>query len=139
MISNKKKAVIHIAKTQTGMTDDEYRGLLGRFGVASSKDLDSAKFELVMKHFEKLGFKRKWTKKTRALVTSKDRLMGKIKAMCADLGLKQGYADAIAQNMFGVDLVAWCDAEQLRKIVAALMYHKKRKSHAKALRGSGNE
>lgn len=133
MISNQKKAVIHIAKAQTGMTEEEYRDLLSSVGVASSKDLNPVKFDIVMKCFEKMGFKRKKSKRNRNPAPSKDRLLGKITAMCADLGLKQGYVDAIARNMFGVDLVAWCDAEQLRKIVAALMYHKKR-SHAKAQR-----
>lgn len=124
MINNNKKAVIHIAKAQTGTSEEEYRDILSSVGAASSKDLTSAKFEIVMKHFEKCGFKRK--KKPGKPMTSKSKLLGKIKAMCADLGLKPGYADGIAKNMFKVDLVAWCDAAQLRKIVAALMYHKKR-------------
>lgn len=125
MIDNNKKAVIHIAKAQTGMTDIEYRDMLGGFGVASSKDLTSPKFDLVMKHFEKLGFKRKKSK-SRKPVSSKARLLRKITALSAELGLDHKYADGIARKMFKICLCAWCDAEQLRKIVAALMYHKKR-------------
>jgi len=138
MISNSKKAVIHIAKAQTGMTEDEYRALLSSVGVASSKDLIPLKFDIVMKRFGKMGFKRKKSKKRGAPATSKTRLLGKITAMCIDMGLKQGYVNAIARKMFGVDLVAWCDADQLRKIVAALMYYKKRQG-AKAQRDKGTK
>jgi len=131
MISNSKKAVIHIAKAQTGRTEEEYRAMLSRVGVASSKDLTPAKFETVMREFKKLGFKMK--AKCSKPINSKQRLLGKIKMLSAAMGLSHKYADGIARKMFGVDLVAWCDADQLRKIVAALMYHKKR-SHAKAQR-----
>jgi len=123
MISNKKKAVIHVAKAQTGMSEVEYRDMLGSFGVASSTDLSPAKFELVMKHFEALGFKRKG--KPRKPMTSKAGLTGKIKALIIVMDLTEAYADGIARRMFGVDKYIWCDADQLRKITAALMYRKK--------------
>jgi hypothetical protein len=31
--------------------------------------------------------------------------------------------------MFGIDQVGWCNADQLRKVVAALMYKKKKNEH----------
>ena len=40
MISNQKKAVIHIAKAQTGMSEVEYRDLLGSVGATSSTELN---------------------------------------------------------------------------------------------------
>lgn len=126
MISNNKKAVIHIAKAQVGMSDVEYRDMLGGFGVASSKDLTSPKFDLVMEHFKSLGFKRK--KKSGKPISSKARLLRKITTLSVELGLDHKYADGIARQMFKVCLCAWCDAGQLRKIVAALMYYKKRKT-----------
>ena len=124
MIDNNKKAVIHIAKTQTGMTEDEYRDLLSSVGVKSSKNLTSVKFKKLMKHFEKIGFNGRGTMH-RAPALSKIRLTGKIKAMCADMELHTAYADGIAKRMFSIDKYIWCDADQLRKITAALMYKKK--------------
>ena len=124
MIDNKRKALIHIAKTKTGLSDLEYQDLLGRFGVKTSKDLTTVKLDQVMKHFKSLGFKQE--KKVWKPMPSKDRLLGKIKAMRADMGLSQRYVNAIAGRMFGLDSVAWCDPDQLRKIVAALMYRKKK-------------
>lgn len=126
--------MIHIAKAQTGMTEEEYRGLLGRFGVESSKDLNPAKFELVMKHFEKLGFKKK-TKKGKP-ASSKQRLLGKITALCLDMGLSEEYAHGIAKRMFGIDHVRFCDAGQLWRITAALVY-KQRGKGTKAQRHRG--
>lgn len=128
MISNDKKAVVHIAKAQTGMSEVEYRDLLGSVGATSSTDLTQAGFKQMMKHFENMGFKQKKTKAPKAWkpVPSKTRLLGKIKAMRVDMGLSQRYVDAIARRMFSIDAAAWCDADQLRKIAAALMYKKKK-------------
>jgi len=136
-ITNKQKALIHVAKAKTGMTDEEYREFLGSFGVGSSTDLTPGKFDEAMREFKKLGFKplrnaecgmRK--KKARAAPASKEKLIGKVEAILCDLGLQWGYADAIARNMFKVDVAAWCTASQLRKLVAALTYHQRRKKSA---------
>ncbi len=131
MINNKKKALIHVAKAKVGMSEMEYRDMLASVGVTSSKDLNVAKFDVVMEHFKKLGFKSKRNPSDKTPrqgpVSSKDRLLGKVDAILADLGLKRGYADAIARNMFGIDMMSWCDAHQLHKIVAALSYHQQRK------------
>lgn len=126
-IDNKKKALLHIVQTQLGWDDDTYKDALrAHAGVGSAGDpkLSLAGFKRFMAHAEKCGFKS--TSKKAKPISSKVRLMGKIKAMRADMDLTQGYVDAIAYRMFAVDSVAWCDAEQLRKIVAALMYRKKR-------------
>lgn len=57
-------AVIHIAKKQLGMTDDNYRAMLSSFGVESSKDLTLEQFHLLMAAFQRLGFVNKSTKRT---------------------------------------------------------------------------
>ena len=124
MISNQKKAVIHIAKAQTGMSEVEYRDLLGSVGATSSTELTPAGFKQVMKHFEEMGFKQK--KKGRKPQASKALLTGKVKALCVAMDLTMQYANGIAKRMFSIDQVAWCNADQLRKLVAALMYKKKK-------------
>lgn len=143
MIDNAKKAVIHIAKSQTGMSEDEYRGLLSSVGVESSRDLTDAKFRILMDKFEKLGFQttsKPRTKKPRIKVPeSKEKLVGKINKMLGVLNLSLSYADGMAKKMFKIDFFEWADPDQLRKLVAALMYHKKRKSHAKAQRRQGGK
>lgn len=131
MLSNKKKALIHVAKARVGMTDDEYRAMLSSVGAASSVELDWRGFKVVMERFEALGFKRERGKEgkreNKPAPSSKEKLLGKIGAVLADLGLPGRYAEAMAKTMFDVDLLVWCTPDQLRRIVAALTYHQRRK------------
>lgn len=58
-----KIVIIHVAKQQLHMTDEDYRALLMQTaGVNSSKGLNEAGFRAVMSRMEKLGFTRKWSK-----------------------------------------------------------------------------
>jgi hypothetical protein len=57
-ISKERKAVIHVAKAQLAMRDEDYRALLRRVaGVPSSAELDDVRFDQVMAEFERLGFR----------------------------------------------------------------------------------
>jgi hypothetical protein len=60
-ISNKKAklSLIHIAKKDVGVTDEDYRSILfGAAGVESAAELEyEYQFNAVMKAFENLGFK----------------------------------------------------------------------------------
>jgi Protein of unknown function (DUF1018) len=49
---------LHIAKSKTGMDDDTYRALLGRFNAKSSKDkhLQPAHYDEMMRVFAAMGF-----------------------------------------------------------------------------------
>ena len=56
-IGNQGKSLIHVAKTQLNMTDDDYRAMLQRVaGVASSRDLNEGGLSAVMAEFKRLGF-----------------------------------------------------------------------------------
>ena len=132
MISNNKKAVIHIAKAKLGMTDEEYRDLLGSVGAESSRDLDAKGFDRVMSRMEAMGFRTTSTKKrkTRTLPLSKRSIMSKIEAIILDMGLSWAYVDAIAKKRFGVDSVHWLEADDLFKVLQMLIYHQNRKRRA---------
>ena len=58
----------------------------------------------------------------------KDRLLAKIGALLAEAGRGWTYADGIARHMFGLESLRFCDPEQLRKVVSALEYDKKRRA-----------
>jgi len=60
-------ALIHVAKKQTGLSDDMYRALLeGAAGVHSAAEIETEdQFEAVMQGFGKLGFKRGRAKESR--------------------------------------------------------------------------
>lgn len=129
MISNAKKAVLHIAKAQTGMTDAEYRDLLAGVGVESSKDLNNRTFALVMKKFGALGFKSTSQAKRRKvsnLPQGKAPLMKKLEAIILDMGLSWAYVDSIARNRFKVAKAQWLEADNLRKLVQMMAVHQKR-------------
>ena len=58
MISNKKKALLHVAKNELDLDDDLYREILYQEArVKSSTKLSERGFQKVMKRFETLGFK----------------------------------------------------------------------------------
>jgi len=129
MISNKKKAVIHVAKAQVGMTDDEYRDLLASVGAASSKDLTTQSFVALMTRFEKMGFKTTSARrrKPKGLPRGKAATMQKIEAIILDIGLSWAYVDGIARKRFGVDAVQWLEYEDLRKVLQMMVIHQKRR------------
>ena len=131
MISNNKKAVIHIAKARTGMTDPEYRDLLSSVGAKSSKDLNDKTFDQVMTRFEALGFrttsKTRKTRKVNNLPKDKQALMKKLEAIILSMDLTWAYVDAIARKRFGKDVAQWLEGEELFKLVQIMAVYQRRK------------
>ena len=56
----------------------------------------------------------------------KGRLLKKIEALLAEASRSWDYAHGMSKRMFSIERVQWCEAFQLHKIVAALMYDAKR-------------
>lgn len=57
-LSRAQTGLIHVAKNQLGLDDEEYRTLLkDKFNVTSSKELTWQQFKPLMKLFKQLGFK----------------------------------------------------------------------------------
>lgn len=56
-ISNRQKALLHVAKAKLGLDEAEYRSILAELaGVTSSAELDQDGFNLTMAFFEWKGF-----------------------------------------------------------------------------------
>lgn len=127
MNRRKQLALIHIAKQQLGISDEDWRALLqAHFGVRSSAELDAAGRMRLIEALKAMGFRPRRRHRVRA---SEDRapLLAKIDALLIACGhLPRSYADGIARRMFGIERVEWCRPDELRKIVAALEYHKRR-------------
>ena len=65
LLSVKQIAVLHVAKHQLGLEDEDYRAILARDGgCESAADLDALGFDYVMRYFTALGFRSTWTKST---------------------------------------------------------------------------
>ena len=57
-INDAKVRLIHVARRQLGLTEEDYRAVLGLYGgVERSGDLDGQGFTAVMSRFEQLGFR----------------------------------------------------------------------------------
>ena len=54
-------ALVHIAKKEIPLSDDEYRDVIAYWGVRSSADMSIPELEELVKYFESLGFKKKVT------------------------------------------------------------------------------
>jgi phage gp16-like protein len=130
LIGNKEKAIIHIAKQQLLMTEEEYRAELLKFGVASSKNLTFQQYEEFLQNLKSAGFaldgKRRTYAPPQRTTWDKGPMLRKIAALLAGMKLTWSYADGIARRMFKVDCVSWCVPDQLHSIVAALEYKRRR-------------
>jgi phage gp16-like protein len=56
---HKLLALVHIAKKEIPLSDDEYRDVIAYWGVKSSADMSNPELEELVKYFESLGFKKK--------------------------------------------------------------------------------
>ena len=122
-------ARIHLAKKDLCLDDDTYRDILWTIcRVRSAADLDSTGRFKVINHFKSLGWRptRKSRRKPR-VTGDKTALMNKLEALLADNKLPWAYADGMARRMFRSDRVAWLNADQLHKLVAALQISANRK------------
>lgn len=124
-LARREIQLIHVARQKVSMDDDIYRALLhDRFGVASSKDMNSNQRSQLLDHFKTLGFKVIKSKTPRP-APAKDKVaqVSKIRALLIALDNKpDAYADGMAKHMFNVDRFEWCTSAQLGKIIAALSY-----------------
>lgn len=124
MISKSKIAQIHIAKSQLGLSDDDYRAILARTaGVSSSKDLTNKTVGAVLHEFRRLGWQPKAPKRAgrKPNTFNKHYQMDKIEAQLADMDLSWEYAQAIAKRQTGIERIDWLRTEaQFKGVIAAL-------------------
>ena len=52
-------ALVHIAKKEIPLSDDEYRDVIAYWGVQSSAEMSIPELEELVKYFESLGFRKK--------------------------------------------------------------------------------
>lgn len=121
-------ARIHLIKKQLGLDDETYRELLqGLVGKSSSAEMNRHERWTVLQEMGRLGASTSVPpRKPQAPPPEKARLLYKIESLLAEKDRPLEYAHAMAKRMFKVDLIQWCDPDQLRRIVAALVYDTQR-------------
>ncbi|MGO9018743.1 MAG: phage protein GemA/Gp16 family protein [Syntrophobacteraceae bacterium] len=134
-IGKREKALIHVAKAQLSLTEDEYRGLLSSVGVSSSTELNYQSFDELMDKLRACGF-RPLGKTKRAsgmhsdLPKEKQPMLSKIGAILEELNMPSKYADGVAKKMFGVESLRWCTTDQTWKVLQAFIIFQNRKKVA---------
>lgn len=125
MSRNAMLSQIHIAKKDLALDDETYRLMLERLtGKRSCRDLTDRQLTLVLGSLRRQGWDgeapgRTGHRRPKAKPACV-RLMGKIEALLTEAKRPWTYAASLAQRMYRVDSLEWCDREQLRGIVAAL-------------------
>lgn len=143
-------AQIHIAKKQLDIDDTTYRAMLSTIArVDSAADLNAEGRRQVLAHLKARGFKPKasvssphrsvrgahsdwdWVNKA---APAKQAMLRKIAVMLKEAEREKAYVDAVARQMFGVELVEFCAPDQLRRIVSALVYDQRRRAEKEPAR-----
>lgn len=130
-------AKIHIGAKQLFDDDGDYRDMLFSVaGVRSAKQLDEAGRRTVIEHLKSCGAKFEPARKSGlkrnppAPPPETERQVRKIRAMLAEAGLPDAYAEGILRRQCShphrVPL-QWANSEQLRGVIAALAGHAKRR------------
>jgi len=125
-------ARIHLFKKQLGLDDETYREmLLNLTGKSSAGEMNRYERWKILQEMSRLGARAFQANghpgRPQAPAPEKARLLSKIEAQLTEADRSWAYVNAMAKRMFGVDLVQWCEPEQLVKIVAALNYDHQRK------------
>ena len=135
-------AKIHIGAKQLFDDEQEYRDMLESVvGARSAADLDAVGRRRVLDHLRACGavFRpgRKQAAERPVAPPETARLVWKIRSLLGDR--PESYAEEILRRQCGhphrVPL-SWTDAQQLRNVVAALMYDKKRRERRAAAAAS---
>ena len=127
----KRISKIHIAQQQLGLDDATYRSLLAQAtGKTSCKDMTDNELAAVLNLLQQKGFGAdvgaKAYQRTPLHFAEQGAMMRKMGALLTQTGKTWGYAHGMARKMFGVETVQRCDAEQMRKVLAALNYQARR-------------
>lgn len=128
---SRELAQIHQGAKALGMDtrdkddDSPYRAMLWSVArVRSAGDLDAGGRHAVIQHMKALGYQpRQWRPRPSG---DRQALLGKVRKQLDVAGRDEAYADALAKRICKVERLIWCDAQQLRKIIAALSYDAQR-------------
>ncbi|TWD57482.1 uncharacterized protein DUF1018 [Agrobacterium vitis] len=134
-LTSKHYAILRVAKTQLGLSDENYRSILRRItGEESAKSMDQKGFTKLMAHFEILGFKSSSAKKDAARrpgMASQAQLR-KITALWSQFTEGTGDDTSLRHWMekhgHGHGLT-WLEKEGAQKVIAALSAMIDRKKH----------
>ena len=132
-ISKKQISLVHIAKKQLMLSEDDYRAILLRYGgVDHSNELDNNGFEHVMQYMAALGFKADWTRtfyghRKGMASPAQVNLIRQIWSEYTDGEGDNASLDKWLGSFFGISALRFVTKFQAAKIITALKNMKARK------------
>lgn len=125
-LSPSKLSLIHVAKRQLSLSDEDYRSILGLYGgVTSAAMLDQQGFDAVMERFTELGFRS--TSKRRPMPLragmaspAQVQLMRNIWAECTDGEGTDASLGKWLERQFKVSALRFVTAELAPKVLGGL-------------------
>jgi len=125
-------AMIHIAKADLGLTDDEYKAILQGFKVQSAGKLSIPQMENAIKLFKHYGWRPLRTKRYRGRKPDGEAMQAAaLKERIGDeiCNIKNGRErlPGLVKKICGVDALIWCrDVNKLERLLAVLAKIKER-------------
>lgn len=126
IMTSKKLGVIHIAKKQLALSEEDYRGILQLVGgVESAKDLSEHGFEAVMFHFCQLGFRSTWNRQNLGYRPgmASPRQVAMIRKLWGQFTEEQGTEQTLSKwldHKFHISSVRFLDSGKAHLVVGAL-------------------
>ena len=121
--------LIHVAKNELALDDSTYREVLqNTVGKTSSKDCTMPELRKILDTLKSKGFTVTPKEPQPDVVNHNQPMLDKIGALLADGGYPWAYAKGMAKKMYNKEDLRFCNGDELRGIVAALAYNKKRKT-----------
>ncbi len=120
---------IHVAATQLQIDEETRRQMQQALtGKASCKDMKLSELMVVDTAMQKRGFKpskpdnpKRQRSQRKPNNFGAKPLMSKIEALLADMQLPWSYATGIAKKMYAIERLEFCNEQQLRSVVSALV------------------
>jgi len=118
-------ALVHIAKKDLGLTDDEYHACVTALGAGSAGALSIPELERLMKHFKKMGFVKKPAAKgskrwkfNQGQVTA---LQDRIRSVAKDMENGEARMTGLVKAKCDVDDLRFCrDVRKLKQVLRIL-------------------
>ncbi len=117
-------AMVHIAKKDLMLRDDEYEMILQGFKVASSGELDVPQLERLVKYLKKLGWKPVRSRRKKKAAPADARLAA-LRTRCVEVAKTLDNGEkrlaGLATKICGFSSLTWCrDAAKLERLLAVL-------------------